>query len=174
MKFRKIILIMVISAILTAIIFAWHTASISLADSESNGFETTTKEEDASELIQGFSERSQVKPVIIVGDDSYYPPYSFLDKNGNLAGFNVELARAAGAAMGYDVIVRLDSWNKTRQALDSGGIDAIAGMFYSEQRAELYNFTTRHSTTSGAIFAARGHEISKIEELAGQRVAVRI
>ena len=173
MDFRKLILRAILTAFIITTIFIWVGVPFILAESESSDTQNINNEDDVSDILQGFSERSQSKPVIIIGDDSYYPPYSFLDKSGNPAGYNVELARAAGAAMGYDVIIRLNSWDKTRQALESGEIDAIAGMFYSEQRAELYNFTTRHSTTSGAIFAARGYEISKIEELAGQRVAVQ-
>ena len=37
---------------------------------------------------------------IIVGDDIDYPPYSFLDENGNPAGFNIELAEAVLEVMG--------------------------------------------------------------------------
>ena len=173
MDFRKLILRAILTAFIITTIFILVGVPYILAESESSDTQNINNEDDVSDILKGFSERSQSKPVIIIGDDSYYPPYSFLDKSGNPAGYNVELARAAGAAMGYDVIIRLNSWDKTRQALESGEIDAIAGMFYSEQRAELYNFTTRHSTTSGAIFAARGYEISKIEELAGQRVAVQ-
>lgn len=172
MKFRKLIHGVLIFSLVIAAVFA-ASLGTSLAESEADEFNVSTEEDDISDLLQEFSEKNQSKPVIIVGDDNYYPPYSFLDSSGNPAGFNVELARAAGAAMGYDVIIRLDSWDKTRQALEAGEIDAISGMFYSKQRAELYNFTTRHSTTSGAIFAAEGYEISKIEELAGQRVAVQ-
>jgi ABC-type amino acid transport substrate-binding protein len=31
------------------------------------------------------------RPVLIVGDDEYYPPYSFIDEKGQPAGFNIEL-----------------------------------------------------------------------------------
>ncbi|MBC3898888.1 transporter substrate-binding domain-containing protein [Acetobacterium malicum] len=34
------------------------------------------------------------KPVLIIGDDINYPPYSFLDTSGRPAGFNIDLARA--------------------------------------------------------------------------------
>jgi polar amino acid transport system substrate-binding protein len=43
------------------------------------------------------------QPTIIVGGDRDYPPYEFLDKNGNPAGYNVELTRAIAEVMGIKV-----------------------------------------------------------------------
>ncbi|HCX04680.1 MAG TPA: hypothetical protein DHM42_09325, partial [Clostridiales bacterium] len=31
------------------------------------------------------------RPTLVVGDDINYPPYSFLDEDGNPAGFNIDL-----------------------------------------------------------------------------------
>jgi ABC-type amino acid transport substrate-binding protein len=69
------------------------------------------------------------RPKIVIGDDINYPPYSYLDPNGMPAGFNVELAKAVGNAMGYDVIIKLDEWSKTREAL---GRAQKSGGFYFE------------------------------------------
>lgn len=113
------------------------------------------------------------KPKLIVGDDINYPPYSFLDKNGQPAGFNVELARVVGSAMGYDVEIRLDEWNKVRNALENGEIDVIAGMFYSEQRTKTYGFTVKHSVTSGAVFTKRSLHVESLEDLRGKTVVVQ-
>ena len=43
------------------------------------------------------------KEVINVGGNSAYPPYEFLDKDGNPAGFVVELTQAIADAMGFEV-----------------------------------------------------------------------
>jgi diguanylate cyclase (GGDEF)-like protein len=113
------------------------------------------------------------RPKLVVGDDINYPPYSFLDSNGEPTGFNVALARAVGAAMGYEVEIRLAEWSKTREALDRGEIDVISGMFYSQQREISYGFTLRHSVTHGDIFTARDIEIERIEDLQGHTVVVQ-
>ncbi|WP_373485838.1 HD domain-containing phosphohydrolase [Acetobacterium malicum] len=113
------------------------------------------------------------KPVLIIGDDINYPPYSFLDTSGKPAGFNIDLARAVATAMGYDIEFRLDQWDKTRAALEAGEIDAIAGMFYSPQRQETYAFTARHSVTNGDIFTRNDIAIDQIEALRDQTVVVQ-
>lgn len=122
-----------------------------------------------SVLRKGKAER----PLLIVGDDINYPPYSYLDATGKPAGFNVELARYVGTAMGFDVEVRLDEWGKTRQALENGEIDVISGMFHSKEREETYSFSSKHSITSGAIFTAKNVTVNRLEELAGKTVVVQ-
>jgi len=110
---------------------------------------------------------------IIVGDDIYFPPYSFLDENNEPAGFNIDIITAAANAMGLEVEIRLDSWDKTRAALENGEIDALSGLFYSDERNETYGFTSRHSVGTGDIFTRKSSTLYKIEELAGKQVVVQ-
>lgn len=113
------------------------------------------------------------RPVMIIGDDINYPPYSYLDSNGVPAGFNVDLAKAVAEVMGYDVQIKLDEWSKTRATLESGGIDAISGMFYSTQREETYAFTSKHSVTNGDIFTRKDIHLDQIDDLRDQTVVVQ-
>lgn len=110
---------------------------------------------------------------IVVGDDINYPPYSYVDADGNPQGFNIALAKAVGEAMGLTVEVRLDEWSRTREALEAGEIDAISGMFYSEERSQTYAFTTRHSVTSGDIFTRTATMLGSLEDLRGKTVVVQ-
>lgn len=112
------------------------------------------------------------RPVLRVGDDYKYPPYSFLDENGEPTGYNVELIRAVADVMGYQVDLQLMSWSDVLEGVRQGDLDMAAGMFYSEERAETYAFSTKHSVTYGDIFTLLGKEISSLEELRGKSVAV--
>ena len=113
------------------------------------------------------------RPVIIIGDDNAYPPYSYLDENGNPAGFSLDLLKSALENMGFKVEIRLNTWSDTRKALENGEIDLIAGMFYSEERAKQYSFSTKHSVTKGDIFSKKSNVILSIEELRGKKVSVQ-
>jgi diguanylate cyclase (GGDEF)-like protein/putative nucleotidyltransferase with HDIG domain len=116
---------------------------------------------------------SNNKPLLIIGDDIDYPPYSFVDENGNPAGFNVELAKAVGEAMGYQVEIRLDEWSKTREALESGDIDVIAGMFQSLEREKTYGFSIVHNITHGDIITTKNIKVNSLEDLRNQTVVVQ-
>lgn len=121
---------------------------------------------------------SQVKiikerPTLIVGDDINYPPYSFIDDEGNPAGFSIELIKEVANTMGYNVEYRLNSWDTVRKQLESKEIDLISGMFYSKQREEQYSFSTKHNVTTGAVFSRAKDKISDIKDLSGKTVVVQ-
>jgi signal transduction histidine kinase/ActR/RegA family two-component response regulator len=110
---------------------------------------------------------------IIIGDDINFPPYSYIDENGEPAGFTIEIARATARAMGLEVEIRLDSWDIIRKALEKGEIDAISGMFYSRDRERLYRFTSRHSISTGDIFTRKNRQLTSLQELEGKKVVVQ-
>jgi signal transduction histidine kinase len=110
---------------------------------------------------------------IIVGDDINYPPYSFLDEDGNPTGFNIAIATRVAEVMGLEVEFRLGEWSSIREALQKGEIDAISGMFFSTSRNESYDFTIRHSISNGDIFSAKGKSIKDLNDLRGQTIVVQ-
>ncbi|WP_284151722.1 transporter substrate-binding domain-containing protein [Desulfofustis limnaeus] len=82
---------------------------------------------------------------IIIGGDHNYPPYEYLDENGEPAGHNVDLTRAIAKALNLDVVIRLGPWTEVRAALERGEIDGLQGMFYSPERDLKFDFTPAHS-----------------------------
>ena len=110
---------------------------------------------------------------ITVGGDRDYPPYEFLDKDGQPSGYNVELTRAIANVMGMKVKFRLGGWSEMREALQSGKIDALQGMSYSEERAAEVDFSLPHAVVNHAVFARRDSpNINSMAELTGKSVAV--
>jgi len=110
---------------------------------------------------------------IVVGTELAYPPYSFLDENGEAAGYNVELTRAIAEVMGMDVEIRIGPWGDIRKGLESGEIDAISGMFYSEKRDRLVDFTPAYTTVHHAVFARNDSPgIKSEQELRGSDIIV--
>lgn len=113
------------------------------------------------------------QPVIIVGGEHSYPPYSFLDKEGKPSGFNVELTQAIADVMGMKVEVRLGSWAEMRKSLDSGEIDVLQGMSYSDERAKIYDFSPPFTIVHHSIYARKGSPVvSSLKELANKEVIV--
>jgi len=70
--------------------------------------------------------RQESKPIII-GTELDYPPYSFLNEDGEPTGFNVELTRAITEVMELNVEIKIGPWGEIREALEIGNIDAISG-----------------------------------------------
>ncbi|MDI5919260.1 transporter substrate-binding domain-containing protein [Halomonas sp. LR5S13] len=111
---------------------------------------------------------------IVVGGDRYHPPYEFLDEDGRPAGYNVELTRAIAEVMGIEVRIELGDWSAMRRGLESGVIDVLQGMSYSEQRDDAFDFAPPHAIVHQSIFARRGTPpVQDLEALRGKEVIVQ-
>jgi len=112
-------------------------------------------------------------PVIVVGGDRDYPPYEFIDKDGNPAGYNVELTRAIAKVMGMRVEIRLGGWSGMRDAMNNNDIDVLQGMSWSQERTREVDFSLPHTIVNHAVFARRDSPpVNSLKELAGKSVAV--
>ncbi|MDO3377220.1 transporter substrate-binding domain-containing protein [Geoalkalibacter halelectricus] len=100
--------------------------------------------------------RQKTRRRIVVGGDSDYPPFEFLDKNGEPAGFNVDLTRAIARQLGLDVSIRLGPWKEIRQALERNEIDVVQGMFFSTERERYFDFSPAHSIVNHALVVRSG------------------
>lgn len=123
--------------------------------------------------FSGIESFGQAKSRIIVGGDSNYPPYEYLDKNGQPAGYNVDLTRAIARQLGLDIKIQLGTWEEIRKGLGTGAIDVVQGMFYSPERDRLFAFTPAHSIVNHVIAARKGMPLpDSIQGLAGKSVIV--
>ncbi|MDR3581360.1 MAG: transporter substrate-binding domain-containing protein [Oryzomonas sp.] len=111
--------------------------------------------------------------VIVVGGDRDYPPYEFIDKNGQPAGFNVELTKAIADVMGMKVEFKLGGWSEQRSALQNGHVDVLEGMSLSEERVKEVEFSLPYAMVNHAVFARRDSPmVNSLAELEGKSVAV--
>jgi polar amino acid transport system substrate-binding protein len=128
---------------------------------------------NASPLFAVTQEVTGVTRTIIIGGDRDYPPYEFLDKDGNPSGFNVELTKAIAEVMGMKVEFRLGAWSEMRSALKGRKVDVLQGMSYSEERTAEVDFSTPHTIVNHAIFARKDSPaVRALEDLDGHSVSV--
>ncbi len=114
---------------------------------------------------------SPEKRKIIIGGDYTYPPYEFIDDRGNPAGFCVDLSNAIAEIMNVNVEIRLDKWANIIKELKDGNIDTLQGMYFSEERNEIFDFSTPHSIVHHSVFIVKGAQhIKSIEELHGKSI----
>jgi len=111
---------------------------------------------------------------VLIGGDYNYPPYEFLDDEGNPSGYNVELTRAIAEVMGMTVEFRFSDWASVRDALKNGRLDALQGMVSSDERKREFDFSPPHAIIHQSIFARRTHasEVS-LAQLKNKEVVVQ-
>jgi len=99
--------------------------------------------------------------VIVVGGDYNYPPFEYLNAKGQPEGFSIDLARAFGKEMGFQIKFELRSWIEVRNRLETGKIDAIMGMFYTPERNKKVDFTVPYFISSYSLFVRDGSDIKE-------------
>ncbi|WP_372808348.1 transporter substrate-binding domain-containing protein [Pontiella sp.] len=110
---------------------------------------------------------------LVFCDDFDFPPYSFIDENGQPAGFNIELLQAIAQETGLDIAFRLDAWSEVRRQMEAGEID-ITCMLYEQQRTGWVDYTLPHATMYWTVFGRNDSPpYRSIEDLKGVRVSVQ-
>ena len=111
---------------------------------------------------------------IIVGLDDTFVPMGFRDNNGNLVGFDVDMAKEAISRMGMEVEFQPIDWNLKEQELDSGNIDLIwNGYSITNERKEKVNFTKPYLDNLQIIVSLSDSDIETIDDLEGKIVCTQ-
>lgn len=112
--------------------------------------------------------------VVLIGGDYSYPPYEFLDDEGQPTGYNVELTQAIAEVMGMKVEFQFSDWSSVRKALKKGQLDALQGMVNSPERRLDFDFSPPHAIIHQSIFARRdSSQATSLQQLKGKEVVVQ-
>ncbi|MCR5733094.1 MAG: transporter substrate-binding domain-containing protein, partial [Lachnospiraceae bacterium] len=76
-----------------------------------------------------------------VGFDAEFPPYGYMDDNGDYTGFDLELAEEVCKRNGWELVKQPIDWDAKDAELNSGTIDCIWNGFTINGREEQYTFT---------------------------------
>jgi His/Glu/Gln/Arg/opine family amino acid ABC transporter permease subunit len=95
--------------------------------------------------------------VLVVGMTGKYPPFNYFDEQGELAGFDVDFARALCAEIGRRCELRTLQWDGLIGALLAGRIDAVVGsMAITEERSRAVRFSAPYYESGARLFVRPG------------------
>lgn len=117
---------------------------------------------------------SQVlEDVIIVGTESSYPPYEFME-NGVLKGFEIELVEEIGKRLGKKIVFKDMSFDHLLFAAESGQIHLIAAALTpTENRSKQVLFTQSFSEDSSIVLLSLKEDpINNFKELTGKTLII--
>lgn len=112
-----------------------------------------------------------------VGTEATYAPFEFAAEDGSLTGFDVELIRAVGKEMGFDVEVINMPFDGLIPAIMTSQIDAIiAAMSITEERAKRVAFSDPYYTSglSVLILESNASKYQKVNDIKGQSLCAQI
>ena len=113
--------------------------------------------------------------VINIGLEGTYPPFSFVDTDGKLTGFEVELSEALAKELGVKARLQPTKWDGILAALESKRLDIVVNQVtISDERKKKYDFSEPY-TVSGIqalVLTKNKDTIKTAQDLAGKKVGV--
>ena len=117
----------------------------------------------------------EARGYMIVGLDDTFAPMGFRDNDGNLVGFDVDLAKEVGSRLGIEVRFQPIDWDAKVLELNAGTIDMIwNGLTITESRLEEMSFSNAYLANTQMVMIQAGSDITNIEDLAGLKLGVQI
>lgn len=114
------------------------------------------------------------KDTLVMGTNAEFPPYEYVDDNGNIVGIDAEIAKAVAEKMGYELEIQDMKFDSLITAVQSGNIDfALAGMTVDEERLLSVNFSDTYATGVQVIIVKEGSDIATVDDLEGKIIGVQ-
>ena len=114
-------------------------------------------------------DKYQQQKSITVGFDNTFVPMGFEEKNGNYAGFDIELAKYVSKKLGITVHFQPIDWDMKETELQNGTIDAIwNGYSATDERREKVAFTIPYMQNTQILVVKKLSGIHSVEDMTGK------
>ncbi len=112
--------------------------------------------------------------VLTMGTNAAFPPYEFVDDNGDIVGIDAEIAAAIAEKLGMELEIKDMEFDSLITACAGGSVDVVlAGMTVTDERKESVNFSDTYATGIQVIIVKEGSEIATVEDLDGKMIGVQ-
>lgn len=119
-------------------------------------------------------EKVQEKGEFVLGLDDSFPPMGFRDENGNIVGFDVDIAKEVCNRLGIELKLQPINWDAKEQELNSGKIDCIwNGFTITEERQKNLLFTEPYMNNRQVLIVNSGSPFKTKTDLKGKRLGLQ-
>jgi polar amino acid transport system substrate-binding protein len=104
----------------------------------------------------------------------YYPPFGFINDKNELAGFDIDVARALADRLGLKLKLSTPGWETIVAGRWRGRWDlCICSMSPTEERAKVLNFPVQYYSSPAVLVVHKDDQrIKSIADISGRRVGV--
>lgn len=124
-------------------------------------------------MITGCGAAKEEGNTFTVGFDAEFPPYGYMDENGDYTGFDLELAKEVCDRNGWELVKQPINWDAKDMELSSGAIDCIWNGFTMNGREDAYTWTVPYVDNSQVFVVKSDAGITTHADLAGKLVGVQ-
>ncbi|MGI6555187.1 MAG: transporter substrate-binding domain-containing protein [Bacillota bacterium] len=111
------------------------------------------------------------KGEFVLGMDEAFPPMGFRDENGELVGFDIDVAKEVCSRLGVELKIQPIDWKVKEQELNTEKIDCIwNGFTITPERLEAHEFTEPYMKNRQVIVLMKDSEVASLEDLEGKKL----
>lgn len=125
-------------------------------------------------LLKPLVAAAQDQSPYIIGVDTAFAPYAYVDESGDYAGIVIDIFKAVAEDQNIDYEFRNMSFSGALQALEANQIDGIAaGTTITPAREAVFDFSDPYYVGGNKFSVRTDSDIQSLEDLEGQVVAVK-
>lgn len=111
------------------------------------------------------------KGELVLGMDEAFPPMGFRDADGQLVGFDVDLATEVCSRLGIELKLQPIDWKVKEQELNTEKIDCIwNGFTITDERLEAMTFTKPYMKNRQVIVLMEDSPVASLADLEGKKL----
>ena len=142
------------------------------------GSNNTANDQASEETSQADNSLQKVKDAgkLVLGLDDTFAPMGFRDENGNVVGFDIDLASEVAYRMGVDLEIKPIEWSSSILSLNKGDVDVLwNGVTINDARKEQINFSKPYLNNRLVIVKSIDDDtINSKDDLAGKILGVQV
>lgn len=135
----------------------------------------TQNESQASSAADNSLQKVKESGKLVLGLDDTFAPMGFRDEEGNIVGFDIDLAKEVANRLGVELVAKPVDWSSVVLSLKKGDVDVVwNGFAINETRKEQVNFTKPYLNNRLMIVKnADRADIKTKDDLKGKIVGVQ-
>lgn len=112
--------------------------------------------------------------IIQVGADPF-PPYQYLDENGEVVGQDYTTVKALFAAAGFEIHMVIDAWDTVFRSFEAGELEALFQVQKSPERESKYYFSQllRNAVTE-FVTGDEDLQINRLDEISKRQISLGV
>lgn len=124
-------------------------------------------------LICGANSKTLREGTLKVATEGTFSPFSYYNDKNELAGYDVDVARAVAEKLGLKIEFLTAPWDAMLAAFDAGKADAVFNQVsITDERKKKYEYSVPYTVVYGAIIVHKdNNDIKSFEDLKGKKNA---
>ncbi|RLE60785.1 MAG: amino acid ABC transporter substrate-binding protein, partial [Thermoprotei archaeon] len=176
---KNIIAVAIIALIIGAVLgYIFSLSKISELESKINKLQQELEHYKTGAITEkeGLVEKIRKRGKLIVGTSADWPPFEYIDKNGQFAGIDIELAKRIADELGVELEIKDMKFAALIESLVNGKIDLIlADMTPTAEREKVVDFSIPYYFSKGnAVITLKDKSLNSEEDLYGKKIGVQL